>query len=151
MTSRISKALVIVALLVSSFVAFAQDDLLNSIAQLKRMEAMYPDQVEPKYQRTLQTLNYAVLNPQAPQTERLLSEASQAITELESQLDASDLYTLKGFYYMDLIVKDPAQNGRLYYLDVMQYFEKALKLNPDNALAKDLQQKFLAGMTAAMH
>jgi tetratricopeptide (TPR) repeat protein len=151
MTSRISKALVVVALLVSSFVAFAQEDLLNSIAQLKRMEAMYPDQVEPKYQRTLQTLNYAVMNPRDSRTEALLAEASQAITELESQLDASDLYTLKGFYYMDLIVKDPAQNGRLYYLDVMQYFEKALKLNPDNALAKDLQQKFLAGMTAAMH
>jgi len=150
MTSRISKALVVVALLVSSFVAFAQEDLLNSIAQLKRMEAMYPDQVEPKYQRTLQTLNYAVMNPQDSRTEALLAEASQAITELESQLDASDLYTLKGFYYMDLIVKDPAQNGRLYYLDVMQYFEKALKLNPDNALAKDLQQKFLAGMTAAI-
>ncbi len=151
MTSRISKALVVVALLVSSFVAFAQEDLLNSIAQLKRMEAMYPDQVEPKYQRTLQTLNYAVMNPRDSRTEALLAEASQAITELESQLDASDLYTLKGFYYMDLIVKDPAQNGRLYYLDVMQYFEKALKLNPDNALAKALQQKFLAGMTAAMH
>ena len=151
MTSRISKALVVVALLVSSFVAFAQEDLLNSIAQLKRMEAMYPDQAEPKYQRTLQTLNYAVMNPQDSRTEALLAEASQAITELESQLDASDLYTLKGFYYMDLIVKDPAQNGRLYYLDVMQYFEKALKLNPDNALAKDLQQKFLAGMTAAMN
>lgn len=151
MTSRISKALVVVALLVSSFVAFAQEDLLNSIAQLKRMEAMYPDQAEPKYQRTLQTLNYAVMNPRDSRTEALLAEASQAITELESQLDASDLYTLKGFYYMDLIVKDPAQNGRLYYLDVMQYFEKALKLNPDNALAKDLQQKFLAGMTAAMH
>jgi hypothetical protein len=131
-------------------VAFAQEDLLNSIAQLKRMEAMYPDQVEPKYQRTLQTLNYAVMNPRDSRTEALLAEASQAITELESQLDASDLYTLKGFYYMDLIVKDPAQNGRLYYLDVMQYFEKALKLNPDNALAKDLQQKFLAGMTAAI-
>ena len=150
MTSRISKALVVVALLVSSFVAFAQEDLLNSIAQLKRMEAMYPDKAEPKYQRTLQTLNYAVMNPQDSRTEALLAEASQAITELESQLDASDLYTLKGFYYMDLIVKDPAQNGRLYYLDVMQYFEKALKLNPDNALAKDLQQKFLAGMTAAI-
>jgi tetratricopeptide (TPR) repeat protein len=150
MTSRISKALVVLALLVSSFVAFAQEDLLNSIAQFKRMEAMYPDQVEPKYQRTLQTLNYAVMNPQDSRTEALLAEASQAITELESQLDASDLYTLKGFYYMDLIVKDPAQNGRLYYLDVMQYFEKALKLNPDNALAKDLQQKFLAGMTAAI-
>lgn len=150
MTSRISKALVFVALLVSSFVAFAQEDLLNSIAQLKRMEAMYPDQAEPKYQRTLQTLNYAVMNPRDSRTEALLAEASQAITELESQLDASDLYTLKGFYYMDLIVKDPAQNGRLYYLDVMQYFEKALKLNPDNALAKDLQQKFLAGMTAAI-
>lgn len=34
-------------------------------------------------------------------------------------------------------------NGQRYYLDVMQNYEKALKLNPENQLAKQLQQKFL--------
>ena len=47
------------------------------------------------------------------------------------------------------IVQDPATNGQRYYLDVQQYFEKALKLNPDNALAQQLQQKFQEGMRQA--
>ena len=44
------------------------------------------------------------------------------------------------------IVQDPAQNGQRYYLTVMQNYEKALRLNPDNALAQQLQQKFMEGM-----
>ena len=44
------------------------------------------------------------------------------------------------------IVQDPARNGQRYYLDVMDYYEKALKLNPDNALARQLQEKFFEGM-----
>jgi 5S rRNA maturation endonuclease (ribonuclease M5) len=44
------------------------------------------------------------------------------------------------------IVQDPDQNGQRFYIDVMQNFEKALKLNPDNQLAKQLQQKFFEGM-----
>lgn len=36
--------------------------------------------------------------------------------------------------------------GQRYYIDVMENFEKALKLNPDNQLAKQLQQKFYEGM-----
>lgn len=44
------------------------------------------------------------------------------------------------------IVQDPAQYGQRYYIDVMENFEKALKLNPDNQLAKQLQQKFYEGM-----
>lgn len=44
------------------------------------------------------------------------------------------------------IVQNPVQNGQRYYLDVMQNYEKALKLNPENQLAKQLQQKFFEGM-----
>ncbi len=47
------------------------------------------------------------------------------------------------------IVQDSAQNGQRYYLDVMQNYEKALKINPDNKLAQQLQQKFLEGMRQA--
>jgi hypothetical protein len=60
--------------------------------------------------------------------------------------DPSDVCTLRGFLYMVRIVQNPAQNGQLYYMDVMQNYEKALRLNPDNQLAKQLQQKFLEGM-----
>ena len=58
----------------------------------------------------------------------------------------SDICTLRGFLCMVRIVQNPVQNGQRYYLDVMQNYEKALKLNPENQLAKQLQQKFFEGM-----
>ena len=58
----------------------------------------------------------------------------------------SDICTLRGFLVMVRIVQNPVQNGQRYYLDVMQNYEKALKLNPENQLAKQLQQKFFEGM-----
>jgi len=44
------------------------------------------------------------------------------------------------------IVQNPAQNGQRYYLTVMENYKKALRLNPNNTLAQNLQQKFLEGM-----
>ena len=125
--------------------------LLNCIAELKRIDAMFPDSVQPKYQMALQSLNFSVMNPHAAQTENLLAETAQTITKMEQMknADQSDLCTLRGFLYMTRIVQNPAQNGQRYYFDVMQNFEKALKLNPENQLAKQLQQKFFEGMKQA--
>jgi len=122
----------------------------NCVAELKRIDAMAPGSAAPKYYIALQSLNFAVTNPHAEQTEGLISEAEQAIAQLEEikEADHSDLCTLKGFLYMVRIVQDPAKNGQRYYLDVMNYYEKALKLNPDNALASQLQEKFFEGMRA---
>ncbi|MBQ9523995.1 MAG: hypothetical protein IJR69_02610 [Bacteroidaceae bacterium] len=121
---------------------------LNCVAEMKRIEAMFPDSIQPKYQMALQSLNISVMNPQAPQTENLMAEAEQTITKMEQMknADQSDICTLRGFLYMVRIVQNPAQNGQRYYMDVMQNYEKALKLNPDNKLAKQLQQKFFEGM-----
>ena len=163
MTSLISKKSILATvlfLMVSLFSAPAQDmralmgqslsrlqnptpeAFLTCIAELKRIDAMFPDQVAPKYQLALQSLNFAVTNPQAEQTEGLLAEMPAA--------DLSDVCTLRGFLYMTRIVQDPARNGQRYYLDVIQNYEKALKANPDNALAKQLQEKFNEGMAQAM-
>ena len=127
------------------------ETMLNSIAELKRVDAMFPDSIQPKYQMALQSLNFSVMNPHAEQTENLLADAEQTINQLE-QKDAnqSDICTLRGFLYMVRIVQNPAQNGQRYYMNVMQNFEKALKLNPDNQLAKQLQQKFFEGMQQAV-
>ena len=121
---------------------------LNCIAELKRIDTMFPDSIQPKYQMALQSLNFSVMNPHAHQTENLLTEAEQTINKMEQMkgADLSDVFTLRGFLYMVRIVQNPAQNGQRYYLEVMQNYEKALKLNPDNQLAKQLQQKFLEGM-----
>ena len=158
MTFQISnlRVLAIVLFMMAAVSVNAQQQspeaILNSIAQLKRVEAMCPDSIGPKYQMALQSLNYSVMNPQAPQTENLLAEAEQTINKIEKMkgADMSDVCTLRGFLYMVRIVQNPAQNGQRYYLMVMQNFEKALKLNPQNQLASELQQKFLEGMSKAM-
>ena len=89
-----------------------------------------------------------MLNPHAEQTENLLAETEKTISQLEKMkgADPSDVCTLRGFFYMVRIVQDPAKNGQRYYLEVMQNYEKALKLNPENILAKQLQDKFFEGM-----
>ena len=125
--------------------------IVNCIAELKRIEAMFPDEETPKFYIALQSLNYAVMNPHADRTETMVAEAEERINQLQelkgvNDVNESNLCTLKGFLYMVRIVQDPAQNGRKYYLDVMENYEKALKLNPDNELAKQLQQKFQEGM-----
>ena len=124
---------------------------LTSIAELKRIDAMYPDSIQPKYQMALQSLNYSVMNPQAEQTENLLKETEQTIEKMKhmGNADQSDISTLTGYLYMTRIVQNPTVNGQRYYLMVMQCYEKALKLNPENKLAKDLQQKFFDGMQKA--
>ena len=125
---------------------------LNCIAELKRIDAMFPDSVQPKYQMALQSLSFSVSNPQAEQTENLLKDAEQTIDKMEQMkgADLSDVCTLRGFLYMVRIVQNPAQNGQRYYMNVMQNYEKALKINPNNQLAQQLQQKFLEGMKQAM-
>jgi len=126
------------------------ETMLNCIAELKRVDAMFPNSIAPKYQMALQSLNFSVMNPHAEQTENLLADAEQTINQME-QKDAnqSDVCTLRGFLYMVRIVQNPAQNGQRYYINVMQNYEKALKINPDNQLAKQLQQKFIEGMQQA--
>jgi hypothetical protein len=153
MTSPISNLrTLILLLLVSAPLCFGQEqDITTRIAELKRMEAMEPENPSPKYQTVLACLNYAVMNPHAEPAERLLAEAEQTLGQLEQMknADPSNNCALRGYLYMVRIVQDPATNGQRYYLDVQQYFEKALKLNPDNALAQQLQQKFQEGMRQA--
>lgn len=154
MTSPIFKHSVLaIALMMMASVSIhaqqpTQEDMLNNVAKLKRIEAMKPDSIQPKYQLALQSLSFAITYPHAPQTENMIAEAEQAITKMEQMkhADQSDICTLRGFLYMVRIVQNPAQNGQRYYLDVMQNYEKALKLNPNNQLAKQLQQKFFEGM-----
>ena len=154
MTSQIFKqfAAIVVFVFAGVINSHAQqqsaDDMLNLVAKLQRLEAMQPDSIGPKYQLALQSLNFAVMNPTAPQTENILAQAEETINKMEKMkgADQSDLCTLRGFFYMVRIVQNPAQNGQRYYLTVMENYEKALRLNPNNTLAQNLQQKFLEGM-----
>lgn len=129
-----------------------KEQLLNAIAMQERLAAMQPDSVTHIYQQTLSILNYAVTYPQDKQTAALLEKAEKLIEKLDGmkKADRSDVATLKGFRFICLIVQNPQQNGIRYYKDVISNLGDALRLNPDNQLAKLLKAKFDEGMKAAM-
>ena len=81
------RVLAIVLLMIASVSIHAQQptqaDMLNNVAKLKRIEAMQPDSIQPKYQLALQSLSFSVTYPHAPQTENMIAEAEQAITKME--------------------------------------------------------------------
>ena len=105
--------------------------MLNCVAEMKRIETMFPDSIQPKYQMTLQSLSYSVSNPQAPQTEGLLEEAGRVIEKMEQitgkkMLDAHQMnYRYETFDY-----KSYAQ--RRYRMD-----PERRDLNTDHAVDYD--------------
>ena len=60
------------------------ESILNCIAEMKRIDDMFPDSIQPKFQIALQSLNYSVMNPHAPQTENLLKETEETIAKMEN-------------------------------------------------------------------
>ena len=61
-------------------------------------------------------------------------------------LELAAVLVIKEMWCYFIWVGIPACFFLRYYLDVMQNYEKALKLNPNNELAKQLLDKFVEGM-----
>lgn len=164
MTSRIFKPvttclrrLCAIVLVLFSFVCThaqqQQYSLTEQLAALQRLEAMQPDSIGPKVQQAVLLLGYVCTRPQDSKTQQYVDEAQRIIGKIEAlkpqkAADQSDLATLHGFYYTALIVMSPQQNGPRYYRQALDNFDKALKLNPNNEMAKQLQQQFKQGMEA---
>lgn len=165
MTSQISKPVAIclrrlwvLVLVLFSFVYVhaqqQQPSLAEQLAALQRLEAMQPDSLSPKVQQAVLLLGYVCTNPQDSRSQQYLDEAQRIIGKIEALKpqkvsNRSDLATLHGFYYTALIVKSPQQNGPRYYRQALDNFDEALRLNPANAMAKQLQEQFRQGMRQA--
>jgi len=161
MTSQISKSLrfvgrmvVVVMTIITCNCAYAQNtqpSVQQQLAQLKRLEAMQPDSTGPKEQQALLLLSTVVANPQTKEADAYLEEADRLINLLGKMKadDESTLPTLKGFYYICLIVKDPVQNGPRYYREASDNLAEAQRINPNNNLAKMLSERFNEGMKDA--
>lgn len=127
------------------------ETIITCISEMERIATIFPDSIAPIFHIALQSLNFAVQNPQSELTPGMIDRAQESINKMEQNknYDISDIFALHGFLYMTKIVQNPIQNGALYYHDVMEYYEKALKINPDNALARQLYEKFKEGMRRA--
>ncbi|MGI6222163.1 MAG: hypothetical protein ACOYJG_00975 [Prevotella sp.] len=126
----------------------APADMLNAIAKLQRIETMYPDSVMPKSKRVMLSLEYAISQPSAKESPKLIESSNEMLQKMEQMpaADSSDVEALWAFYYLDLIVQNPMENGPKYYMQVSSHVNKSLELNPDNELAKTVKGWFEQGM-----
>ncbi len=112
-----------------------------------QLAALQPDSVSPKYRQATLLLGYACTWPHDSKTRQYTDQAQRVIGKIEAlhltkAADRSDLATLHGFYFTALIVADPQQNAPRYYRQALDSFDEALRLNPGNALARQLQEQF---------
>ena len=157
-TAPVCRRLLTLAVFLLSFLCgFAQQSqpsMAQQLAALQRLEAMQPDSISPKFQQAALLLGYVCTNPQDSKAQQYTEEAERVIGKIEAlkpkrATDRSDLATLHGFYYTALIVMNPQQNGPRYYRQALDSFDEALKLNPANMMAKQLQTQFKKGMEQA--
>lgn len=108
-------------------------DMLSLVNELKRLETMFPDEWLTTYYIAFLDLKASFSTPIEKQ-ETLLKEALQKIESLKQNKSAnlSEVYTLEGYYYLALVAQNPAQNGQVYYKEVISSYSKAIAYNRAN-------------------
>lgn len=123
--------------------------VVKGIDKLKHMASQYPDAWLPAYYQALEALQYAVKFPADNHSYAFLQAADSCIEALQMNIDAdkSEVLTLKGFYYTALIVQNPAERGKLYYMDAIDNFKSAVSTNPANPRPRLLLYIFFEQMS----
>ncbi|MFA9372485.1 MAG: hypothetical protein ACERIH_12310 [Labilibaculum antarcticum] len=108
-------------------------DILSLVNELKRLETMFPDEWLTTYYIGFLDLKVS-FSATIEKKESLLKEALQKIESLKQNKSAnlSEVYTLEGYYYLSLIAQNPAQNGQIYYKEVITAYSKAIAYNGAN-------------------
>ena len=108
--------------------------IVKGMDELKRMEMQYPDAWLPTYYRVFYALQYAARDPQSDYSSLFLDAVKDDVEALQTKndVDRSELFTLKGFYYTALITQNPVENGKLYYRDAISCYKSAIDINPSN-------------------
>lgn len=125
-----------------------QNKYFECVSELKRIEVMFPDgNWLTDYYIALYEIQAAIGNKN-PDNAALLQDAKEHIHKLkiEKEADQSEVSTVEGYYYYALIAANPTQNGQLYYTSVLDAYNKALVINPDNPRALLLLMVFNMNM-----
>ena len=125
-----------------------QDRYLECVSELKRVEVMFPDENWlTDYYIALYEIQ-ATMGNKNPDNAALLRDAKDYIDKLkiDKVADQSEICTVEGYYYYALIAANPAYNGQLYYTSVLDSYNKALVINPDNPRALLLLMVFKLNM-----
>ena len=118
--------------------------IVKGMDELKRMETQYPDAWLPTYYRVFYALQYAARDPQSDYSSLFLDAVKDDVEALQTKndVDRSELFTLKGFYYTALITQNPVENGKLYYRDAISCYKSAIGINPSNPRPRILLYMF---------
>ncbi|MDR0538238.1 MAG: hypothetical protein LBH04_09425 [Tannerellaceae bacterium] len=83
---------------------------------------------------------------------KLSEKAMKQLEKLQSSLkaDSSEVQTLIGHYYASLVASNPSENGRKYYLQVLESYNKAIEHNPENPRPLCLRAVFCQYMPASL-
>ncbi|MBC9911839.1 hypothetical protein [Chitinophaga varians] len=105
----------------------------NHVNTLKRLSGLCPGEWLPDYYIAYFDLQL-VLSKATDRPADLLQEAAEKLAVLKSnaKANASEVYTLEGYYYYAMIAQDPAVNGQKYFREVVAGYEKAIRLDPSN-------------------
>jgi tetratricopeptide (TPR) repeat protein len=125
------------------------NDYLQCRNRFERMAQMYTDEWLPVYYTAY--CNIQLVYMKQANALALLEDAKTTLEKLETfaGADLSEVHTLWGYYYMALIAQDGA-NGQKYFMQVINRYEKAISLNPDNPRPVCLLAFFKQNMPASM-
>ena len=101
------------------------ENFLNCVAEMKRIDDMFPDSIQPKFQMVLQSLNFSGMNPYAPETENLMAVAEETIAKMEKMRNAMELTGRMQHYFLVLpVIMFALMVIRLYYVIwIVKYVE----------------------------
>lgn len=123
------------------------DRFSTCVAELKRIAVMHPKEWITYYYISLYEIQQIFSNLSG-NNEALLSDAMANIELLKQnrEADKSEVSTIEGYYYYAVIAANPAKNGPVYYKNVLDGYQKALKYNPENPRAQLLLLIFKRNM-----
>ena len=108
-------------------------ELFSLVNELKRLDQLFPDEWLADYYIAFIDLQLS-FSASADKKENLLKEAITKIEDLKqnSSANASEVFTLEGYYYFAMVAQNPAVNGKKYYQDVITSYSKAIAYDDKN-------------------
>jgi len=128
-------------------------ELIQVRSQLERFIVAQPQLWLAQYYLAYVDVQLSFRVPDKSEKSQYLSEAEtylNTISELKDT-DKSEIYTLKGLRLYALIASDPQTNGPKYSGEIINDYETALGINPDNPRAVILSALFKNDMAKFMH
>jgi len=128
-------------------------ELIQVRSQLERFIVAQPQLWLAQYYLAYVDVQLSFRVPDKSEKSQYLSEAEtylNTISELKDT-DKSEIYTLKGLRLYALIASDPQTNGPKYSGEIINDYETALGINPNNPRAVILSALFKNDMSKFMH